>query len=112
MKSLKEVCQRLEPKFRPLLDAYRFEGEEYQDILLYKDFETLMMADGWILSDKTVQTKWKLLERNGIITVYAKNKAFIDVKGLAKALGYTPYVGEKKIKKKFVKGEPSEEATQ
>jgi len=112
MKTLKAICERLEPKYRPLLDAYRFEGEVFEDVLSYQDFTSLMMEGGWILSEKTIRSKWQLLQVNGVIQEYARDKAFILVKGLAKVLGYTPYVEEKKIKKNFSAKAGAEEASQ
>lgn len=105
MKTLKDVCKRLEGRYSDLVDAYRFNGETAQDILTYSMFETLMMADGWILSDTTVSQKWKLLKKNEIIKEITPSKAIVNGDKLSLALGYESYTdtdsAQKKIKKNF-----------
>ena len=99
-KSLKDVCKRLEPDFQGFIDAYRYEGIENDAILTYSLFERRMMEDGWILSDKTVQQKWKLLRSNGIISdlPYRTDRAKFHTKAYCAAVGYVCYTVEKNKK--------------
>lgn len=99
-KSLKEVLKHLEPEFQDVIEAYRFDGEINDSILTYAAFERLMMADGWILSDKTVQQKWKLLLNNGIITAIPSrtDRARLNAEAFCTAAGYASYAAEKNKK--------------
>lgn len=110
MKSLKQICEQLEPHYRSLIDGYRYHGETYEDTLSYELFEKIMMKDGFILSDKTIIQKWKLLKSNNIIRMVGPGKALISGSELAKTLGYTSYVEVKKIKKNFLETADTQEA--
>lgn len=103
MKTLKEVCKKLEDNIDDVYEsvkAWKFDGQIYRPILTHKRFEEVMMADGWILSDRTVEQKWKLLERNGILTPvpYSNDRAFFEVGAFAKVMEYPQYAREKKTK--------------
>ena len=102
MKTLKEVCKKLEniDDVHESVKAWKFDGQIYRPILTHKRFEEVMMADGWILSDSTVRQKWKLLHRNGILSPipYSNDRAFFEIKAFAKVMEYPQYASEKKIK--------------
>ncbi len=109
LKSLQQVAKRLEPRFQTELDQYRFDGIVNQAIISYNTFEKLMMEDGWIMSDKTVQQKWKVLKTNGILVdmPYKPDRAYVSIKDLAKTLGYVAYTEEKN--KKIIFSDTSEQ---
>ena len=109
MKSLKQICEQLEPHYKDLIDGYKYHGETYEDSLSYEFFEKVMMKDGFILSDKTIIQKWKLLKSNNIIRMVGPGKALINGAELAKALDYTSYVEVKKIKKNFLETADTQE---
>jgi len=102
VKTLKEVCKKLENDndVHESVESWKFDGQEYRPVVTYKRFEEIMMADGWILSDRTVAQKWKLLERNGILSAvpYSNDRAFFEIKAFAKVMEYPQYAREKKIK--------------
>lgn len=97
-RSLKQICEKLAPDYKDELDQYRYNGAMGQGVLSYEDFERRMTANGWILSDKTVRQKWKILKNSGIISEIPGGRAFVNIDHLAAALGYTSPGREKKIK--------------
>ena len=106
MKTLKDICRQLEkePSIGNVVSIYRYDGEIGQDILTYRTFERIMMADGFILAESTVKQKWKLLVNNGILKELPSGKAIFNVEPFAEVMGYTHYTAEKKIKKIFSEG--------
>jgi hypothetical protein len=97
-RSLKQICEKLAPDYKDELDQYRYNGAMGQGVLSYDRFEKILTTDGWILSDKTVRQKWKILKNSGIITEIPGGRAFVNIDHLAAALGYPSPGREKKIK--------------
>lgn len=98
-RSLKQICEKIAPLYKDDLDAYKYYGATGgQNVLSYDDFEKRLTANGWILSDKTVRQKWKILKNTGILTEIPGGRAFVNIDHLAAALGYPSPGREKKIK--------------
>lgn len=97
MKTLQDICKQLEPIFQESVDACRFEGAEGQEVINYKTFEKVMMKDGFILSSKTVEQKWKMLVASDVLKEISAHRALVNLDRLCEGCGYP--VAEKKNKK-------------
>ena len=104
------VYKKLEEAFYDFVVACRFDGIAGQQApLAYSEFEQLMMKDGFILCEKTIQSKWKILNASGIIKLipYTDGKALLQIDCLVTALGYAGPAEKKKEKKTFSEEEAS-----
>ena len=99
MKSLRDVCLKVEQLFSDIADEYRLDGKDWQAPINYRTFETLMMEDGFILSSPTIQQKWKMLIASNIFVVNpaSPNRAFVNIGKLVSVIDGSEK--NKKIKK-------------
>lgn len=110
MVKIDKVYKRLENEFYDFVTACRFDGVKDQQVpLSYMNFEQILMKDGFVLCEKTVLSKWKVLKASGIIKEipYTGGKALLQIDALVIALGYAALDEKKKEKKIFSEEEAS-----